>query len=73
MASIAKFLWDVQTSKLPTRIVDVQISSRQGSKEGTDDLTVNVAISTLVRGQVPSTSPAAAAPSAVAMNTKEAR
>jgi hypothetical protein len=74
MASIAKFLWDVQTSKLPTRIVDLQISSRQGSREGTDDLTLNVAISTLVRGQVPATSPAgAAAPAAIALNTKEVR
>lgn len=73
MSSIARFLWDVQTSKLPTRVVDVQISSRQGSKEGSDDLTINVAISTLVRGQVPSTSPTAAVTGTVAMNTKEAR
>jgi hypothetical protein len=69
MASIARFLWDVQTSKLPTHIVDLQIASRQGSKEGTDDLTLNVAISTLVRGQVPATAPTAA----VALNTKEPR
>jgi Tfp pilus assembly protein PilO len=68
MASIARFLWDVQTSKLPTRIVDLQITSRQGSKEGSDDLTITVAISTLIRGEVPSTSPAV-----VAVNTKEAR
>ena len=72
MASIARFLWDVQTSKLPTHIVDLQISSRQGSKEGSDDLSLNVAISTLVRGQVPATSPSA--PNAtVALNTKEPR
>ena len=60
MASIARFLWNVQTAKIPSRIVDLQIAGRQGAKEGTDDLTMTVAISTLVRGQVPATGPAPA-------------
>ena len=69
MQAIAQFLWNVQTSRVPARVVDLQIAGRQGAKEGTDDLTVSVAISTLVRGQVPATGPAnaAAAAGAVAM------
>jgi hypothetical protein len=58
MASIARFLWDVQTTKLPARVVELQVTSRQGAREGTDDLTLTVAISTLVQGQVPATAPA---------------
>jgi hypothetical protein len=66
MSSIARFLWNVQTSRIPSRIVDLQIAGRQGAKEGTDDLTVTVAISTLVRGQVPATTgPSAAGSGAV--------
>jgi type II secretory pathway component PulM len=64
IAAVARFLWNVQTSKLPTRVTDVQIGSRQGSREGTDDLTVTVVVSTLVRGQVPATGPSPAMASA---------
>ncbi|HZZ41383.1 MAG TPA: hypothetical protein VFE58_00460 [Tepidisphaeraceae bacterium] len=65
MAAISRFLWDVQTAKIPTRIVDLQISGRQGAKEGTDDLTMTVAISTLVRGRVPTTAAASSAVAAI--------
>ena len=73
MQSIARFLYNVQTSKIPSRVVDLQIAGRQGAKEGTDDLTVTVAISTLVRGQVPATGPAVAGSNAVASLGREVR
>lgn len=74
MAAVARFLWDVQTTKLPARIVDLQISLRQGAKEGTDDLSMTVAVSTLVRGQVPATGPATPAAVAIAATSgKEVR
>lgn len=44
MEQIAAFLWEIQNAKIPVRISDVTISTR---KDGTDDLSINVGISTL--------------------------
>jgi Tfp pilus assembly protein PilO len=73
MASLARFLWDVQTTKLPARVVDLQIALRQGAKEGTDDLSMTVAVSTLVRGQVPASGPSTPVAMASAPASREGR
>jgi hypothetical protein len=57
MRSISRFLYRVQTATIPLRVTDVQISSR---KEGTDDLMLTLAVSTLV--QMPQATPAPGAP-----------
>jgi Tfp pilus assembly protein PilO len=44
LAAINRFLWDIETATIPTRVEDFTISSR---KDGTDDLALSVAISTL--------------------------
>lgn len=57
LASINRFLWDIETSTLPARIEDFTIASR---KEGTNDLSLTIAIST-IRVVPPTTAPAAGA------------
>ncbi len=54
MRAAARFLWQMETTDLPLRIHELQIGSR---KEGTDDLSLQVKVSTLYLGA----SPAAAA------------
>ncbi|HEX2971939.1 MAG TPA: GspMb/PilO family protein [Tepidisphaeraceae bacterium] len=44
MASIGGFLWKIQNSRIPIRITDMQIASR---KDGVDDLTLQIGISTI--------------------------
>ncbi len=44
MLSISNMLWSLETAKIPVRLNDLQITPR---KEGTDDLTVQLTISTL--------------------------
>ena len=44
MASIARLLWSVETAKVPVRVNDIQVASR---REGTDDLSVQLSVSTL--------------------------
>ena len=44
MEAIAKWLWRMQYAKIPIRITELQLASR---KEGTDDLTVQLRLSTL--------------------------
>jgi hypothetical protein len=44
MSSIAKLLWHVRDAKIPVKVNDVSVSAR---KEGTDDLSVVVHISTI--------------------------
>ena len=53
LASVNRFLWDAETATIPTRIEDLTIASR---KEGTDDLSLSVAISTVCIVQ-PATAP----------------
>jgi Tfp pilus assembly protein PilO len=44
LAAVNRFLWDAETATIPMRIEDLTIASR---KEGTDDLSLSVAVSTL--------------------------
>ena len=46
MATLVAFLQHMQSSDLPVRVTDIQIKA---NKEGTDDLTVDVGISTLYK------------------------
>lgn len=55
MSAVSKLLWSVETPAIPVRVNDLQIAPR---KEGTDDLSVQLSISTLCQP------PAAAKPAA---------
>jgi Tfp pilus assembly protein PilO len=44
MAQVGQFLWRIKTASVPVRITDLSINSR---KEGTDDLAVQLGISTI--------------------------
>jgi hypothetical protein len=44
MRAVTRFLWSVQTARIPMRVITLDLSSR---KEGTDDLTMNLTVSTL--------------------------
>lgn len=44
MESISKLLYRIQTSKLPMRVTDLQITAR---REGTDDLSLQLGVSTI--------------------------
>jgi len=57
LAAITSFLWQIRTSPNPARVTDITITNR---KEGSDELTLTVDVSTLV--YVPDTKDAAAAP-----------
>jgi Tfp pilus assembly protein PilO len=56
MNAVSRFLWRVETSKIPVRVKEMQVGSR---KEGADDLTIQLRLSTLY--QPTATSPAEAA------------
>jgi hypothetical protein len=51
MSQITRFLWRIQTATMPIRITELLISSR---KEGTDDLSLTLGISTIQVIQDPS-------------------
>jgi hypothetical protein len=61
IAQIGRFLYRVQTSKVPVRITNLTINSR---KEGTDDLSVQMGIATIYLPPESSDSKAGARPSA---------
>jgi Tfp pilus assembly protein PilO len=44
LRTINRFMWDVETATIPTRVEDFTVTAR---KDGTDDLSLSVAISTL--------------------------
>ena len=44
MDAVARMLWKVKTAKIPIRLTEVQLASR---KEGTDELTVQLRMTTL--------------------------
>ena len=44
MLSLSKLLYSIETAKIPVRLNDLQIAPR---KEGTDDLTMQISVSTL--------------------------
>ena len=43
---VAKLLWDIETATIPARLTDVQVTPL---KEGTDNLTIQFGVSTLVQ------------------------
>jgi Tfp pilus assembly protein PilO len=59
MNAVTKFLWQLETAKVPVRVKELQLGTR---KEGTDDLTLQLRLSTLYQAvQPPATSEVAAA------------
>jgi len=44
MAAISRFMWRLQTSKVPIRVTDLSITTR---RDGIDDLSLDLGISTL--------------------------
>jgi hypothetical protein len=62
MRAISKFLWNLQTAKIPMRVVTFDLGSR-GGKDGVDDLAVTLTVSTLCYNPPapkPASTPAAA-------------
>lgn len=58
MASVGGFLWRIQSARIPIRITDLQITPR---KEGMDDLSLQIGISTVYLAPEPEKQPKAAA------------
>jgi hypothetical protein len=50
MNQVARFIWRIQNGSIPVRITDLTINTR---KEGTDDLEVNLGISTIFLAPAP--------------------
>lgn len=63
MGTISRFLWRIQTAEIPMRVTTLEINAH---KDGTDELVVNVSVSTLVLSPTPA-KPVAVGPGAVAM------
>jgi len=60
MSAVVRFLRSVETAKVPIRVKELQLGSR---KEGSDDLTLQLRVSTLyMAAQTPASSEAAAPP-----------
>ena len=57
---VGRLMWDIETATIPVRLTDVQVTPR---KEGTDDLTIQFGVTTLV--QPPEPTKPAAMPAAV--------
>ncbi len=55
MAAVSRLLWAMETPDIPIRVNDVQISPR---KEGADDLSVQLSVSTLSRPEKKGAAPA---------------
>jgi Tfp pilus assembly protein PilO len=57
MSQVGQFLWRIQKAQFPVRITDMQLNAR---KEGTDDLSLQIGISTLYLAPEAEKSPARA-------------
>jgi hypothetical protein len=55
MSAVSRFLWRLEASKVPIRVKELQLGSR---KEGTDDLTLQLRLSTLYQAPEPPAPPA---------------
>jgi hypothetical protein len=55
MSAVSRFLWRLEASKVPIRVKELQLGSR---KEGTDDLTLQLRLSTLYQAPDPPAPPA---------------
>lgn len=67
MKAISRFLWRIQTAKLPVRITDMTLTPK---KEGTDDLSLDLGLSTLYLSNEPEKAAAAQAPLAFVREEK---
>ena len=54
MAAISQFMWKMQTSKVPIRVTDISITTR---RDGVDDLSLDLGISTLYLPPEPAKAP----------------
>lgn len=55
MLSIKRLLYQLQTASIPVRVTEVQINAR---KEGTDDMNLQLRLSTVYQGKRPTTASA---------------
>jgi hypothetical protein len=68
MSAVSRFLWRLEASKVPIRVKELQLGSR---KEGTDDLTLQLRLSTLYQAPEPPAPPAPDATESPAAPTGE--
>jgi Tfp pilus assembly protein PilO len=68
MNAISRFMWRLETSKVPIRVKDFQLGAR---REGTDDLTLQLRLSTLYQAPEPPASPTPEAAEAPSTSTGE--
>jgi hypothetical protein len=61
MAGISRLIWDIETGPLPLQLGELRIQSR---KDGTDDLGLQLTVTTLVYAPLPPATPAKKAASA---------
>jgi len=66
MSQIGNFLWRMNTSSVPVRVSEMTLTTH---KEGTDDLTLQLSISTIYLASDTEKGPAAAAPAPVKETT----
>lgn len=64
MSQISKFIWRIQTSKIPIRITDITITTR---RDGADDLALELGLSTLFQPPEPVEGKTAARPEVAAL------
>lgn len=67
MSQVSRFLWRLETANVPVRVTDLQITSR---KEGTDDLSITLGISTIYLAPTPAKQQTPANASAAAPATR---
>ena len=68
MNAVSRFMWRLETSKVPIRVKDFQLGAR---REGTDDLTLQLRLSTLYQAPEPPASPTPKAAEAPSTSTGE--
>jgi hypothetical protein len=68
MSAVSRFLWRLEASKVTIRVKELQLGSR---KEGTDDLTLQLRLSTLYQAPEPPAPPAPDATESPAAPTGE--
>ena len=61
MRSLSQFLWDLETATIPIRVTDARMTPQ---REGTDDLSLQVGVSTLCAPADAAVAPAATRPQA---------
>jgi hypothetical protein len=68
MNAVSRFMWRLESSKVPIRVKELQLGSR---KEGADDLTLQLRLSTLYQAPEPPAAPAPGATDTPAAATGE--